>query len=413
MIGKRMLVILVATVLLAALCQNSYADDGWVCESCGRTNSPKANFCGTCGTQKPSQVNHFQAQTNAWVCSSCGYSVPDENQFCSMCGSKHDTQDLAAIRREELPDTESSFQPCIISRYPMAFRTKSGVETVWFQASVDGYYQIWIEDQLADTEYKLTLKDSRDQSISSNLFYMNQPTLRESLKSGESYQLAMQYDHFQGNCTLCIGMPRSTQPIGASTRIRDSMVYEDQVNSYSFIADVSGDYRVEIDELNQGNSMNLRLLDDQGYRLASTSLPVSRGDAVHHDLEAGKTYTIRAVQAHGLCDYALTIGRPNPALDISGTEAVGDSLYYLYQENTYLFKPERSGNYIFTARYLESSDMSFDVAIRDMQGYQIKKREYMKQEDFFSLRLEANETYQIAVKQKEGFGEYTLLFQVQ
>lgn len=410
---KRVFVAILAMILVISLNQISRADDTWTCLTCGRSNSEKANFCGTCGTQKTSQVNYFHAHTNAWICPNCGYSVPDENQFCSVCGTKYEAQDLAAIRREESAETESCFQPCIINSYPMAFQNKAGTETIWFQTPVDGKYQIWIEDQLAGTEYKLTLKDSNDQRISSNSLFMNQPSLTESLKGGESYQLALQYSSFQGTCTLCIGMPRSTQPIGVSRRIRDRMVYENQVNSYSFVADVSGHYRIEINELKQGNSMNLRLLDDQGYRLASTSLAVSRGGAVHHDLEAGKTYTIQAIQANGLEDYVLSIGRPNPTLDLSDAGAIGDSLHYHNQENTYLFKPEHSGDYLFTAQYLDSNDMSFDVVIRDMQGYQIKRREYMKRETFFSLHLEANETYQIVVKQKEALGEYTFLIKEQ
>lgn len=37
----------------------------------------------------------------------------------------------------------------------------------------------------------------------------------------------------------------------------------------------------------------------------------------------------------------------------------------------------------------------------------------MKREAFFSLHLEANETYQIVVKQKEALGEYTFLIKEQ
>lgn len=406
-------IVLAVFIVALSVCRTAIADDGWVCQTCGRTNNPKANFCSNCGTRKPSPEDTLSGYANAWVCSSCGYTVPQEDRFCSVCGASHTAQDVPALRREPTPALKSAFQPGDIIKYPMTFSTKSGTKTIQFQAPTDGKYQIWIEDQMAGSEFKLQLKDNREQMIAHNSLYQNRPDLTEMLSAGVYYQITILYDSFQGECTLCVGVPRATQSIGDANLISDSMVFSNQINTYSFVAKTAGQYRVEVHELIQGNRISLKLLDSQGYKINGTSLAVPRGGSISEKFEAGKTYYIQAIQSEGLCDYTLLIGRPKPALDITGAEAVGDSMDYQGQENVYLLKPNRSVDYLISTPYLENADMKVDIRVCDSQGYQIKKKDYMVQNASFTLHLDGNDSCQIIVKQKEGIGEYTLLISEQ
>ena len=57
--------------------------------------------------------------------------------------------------------------------------------------------------------------------------------------------------------------------------------------------------------------------------------------------------------------------------------------------------------------------MKVDIRICDSQGYQIKKKDDMIQNAFFTLHLDGNDSYQIIVKQKEDIGENMLLISEQ
>lgn len=61
---------------------------GWVCPSCGSSNTGK--FCPECGTKRPEPAQYR--------CSSCGYQPPDPTKppkFCPECGNRFDEADRA------------------------------------------------------------------------------------------------------------------------------------------------------------------------------------------------------------------------------------------------------------------------------------------------------------------------------
>ena len=67
------------SVLLVVLCAFAFIGnavaEGWVCESCGTSNT--GNFCSNCGAQKPSAT---------WICPSCGQE--NDGNFCPNCGTQ-------------------------------------------------------------------------------------------------------------------------------------------------------------------------------------------------------------------------------------------------------------------------------------------------------------------------------------
>ena len=73
---KRIFSVVMTIVFLLSLF--TYADESWVCPSCGREGNTGA-FCGKCGTRKPEET--------AWVCPECGREGNTEN-FCPKCGTR-------------------------------------------------------------------------------------------------------------------------------------------------------------------------------------------------------------------------------------------------------------------------------------------------------------------------------------
>ena len=409
---RKILSCILAGILILTLAAGALAEEDWVCPSCGRVNSAKANFCGSCRTQKPSGNTATQNdQVNAWVCPACGNTVPLEDAFCSICGADHASGALSAIRREETAFEEVTIEPCPVKRIPMGQLTASGREIIPWQAEIDGRYRIWIEDQRAGSEFKLKVRNSLGQTVNHNDFYNYAPGLTVDLTAGAQYEIELNYQSVQGGCTLCVGIPRPPMYIGAGRMIRDSISFREQINLCAFTAEVSGGYRVEVTGMLQGNEINLKLMNEQGYILEHTSFGAVQGTGISADLEAGKTYFIQVTERNGPCTYELTIGKPNLVLDLSGADAVGDRLYYRDQKNVYRYTAPVSGQYTISVAYVESTQETVTVSVLDIQGYKLEGRTSMGRDSSFKVNLDAGVTYQLAVKQRDACGEYTLVIQ--
>ncbi|MBR6029600.1 MAG: zinc ribbon domain-containing protein [Clostridia bacterium] len=400
----RLMAVLAVCVLAAVL---ALAEGGWVCPNCGRENIPEANFCGSCRTAKPVESAEVpNADVNAWVCSSCGRIAPSGDVFCVNCGQDHLATDAAAILRPAASLEAVSFAPANILRIPA--RTADGTLIRHYTAPVTGTFRFWIADQTADMEFKMRVKDSQGNVLTWEDFFKNRSARTLDCTEGSVYTIEVQNQSPSGSYTLCIGEARDVQPLGGCSVIRDSISFEDQRNRYQLIPEVTGLYRVTLSEAQNGFSVKPLLKDSLGYVLDSATFGMEMGGGISAELKAGETYFIEIAQRDSLGEYELTIGRPNPVIDLSGCGAFGDSVYYWEQENIYRFTAAKTGTYRFTMTQTSKGN-EFNLKINNALGYQIESFRGMSEGAYRDVDLTAGETYQIVVQQRSGQGSYSMI----
>lgn len=407
---KKILTVLLVLTLLCTVAAGAFAEGKtWICPGCGRENSAEANFCGGCRTQKPAEGNPAMTNSaaNAWICSACGTICAEEDNWCSACGETHPAGGPAAILRAAPVMDEAAFRPCTIRRIDALFNASNAVNSYTYTAPADGKYHFWLEGNPADMRAKFIVKDRYDNVVEKNDLFGGNPTLTAKLTAGETYTLTVKCESNPANCVVCIGEPRPVQPVGNSRIIRDSTVFTNQVNYYSFVPEVSGIYRITMKELPAGTEVKLGLKDALGNKIDGNDFSGGIGIAVSGKLEAGQEYIFWVRQCEGFSDYTLELGVPNPVLDITGCGAVSDVIYYSGQSNRYDFTPAAGGEYEIRLTGVRNGNW-YTVSVLDAFGYKIDARE-MNGTYTWSLQLESGKCYCVVVKQKDGSGRYGLI----
>lgn len=406
---KRALTFISSIILLMLFC--TYAlSEGWTCPSCGRLNNEDMNFCGNCRTEKPTQSYSVSpAMSNAWVCSKCSHICPETDNFCTKCGTDHYDTDASAILIDRPMLEEVNMPPIAVQRFSCSHNNDS--VTINYTAYVEGRYLFWVEDQTSDFSGKMLLYDNNDRQLRANDFYDNDPGFAYRLSAGETYSITVKGGNGNPSFTLCIGEPREPVKINARIIIQDSVDYYDQENTYLFVPQTTGEYRLDITEMQSGQELNLKVQDDLGYVISSSSMGASMGSGISFELEAGKLYYIIAEQRTGwnstnLGYYKLQLSSPNPIISVSGCDAIGDYLYYQYQKNTYEYTASEDGYYSLYYAFTDAS-CEFKITVLDEYGYTVGN--YSSSDCF--VELSGGKTYRIVAEQRSGFGNYSLFIQ--
>ena len=409
--GKAVSRILAAVLLLVCLLgtASALADGNWICPNCGRENVAEANFCGGCRTAKPqAAANVRNADINAWMCSSCGKIVSSGDSFCINCGMDHLASDTPAILGPAVVLEETAFGPAAMDR--LAWRAQDGKLSYTFTADNSGIHYLWIADQKAGMEFKITIKDEQGNKIGENDFYLNKASISLNASRGKKYNVEVRCESNSGSYTLCVGRAKPVQEIRDYGIIRDSMSFEKQKNRYKIVPEVTGLHSVEILEAQKGFKVKGCIKDSENYTVASCEFAMEKGWTVRANLKAGETYYIEFSQWEALGDYALMIGRPKRTLNISGCGAFGDSHYYEYQANVYEYTAQRSGTHSFVLSQIAQGNQ-VDLEINDAWGYSVANFTHMKRDWHCNAELTAGETYKIVVRQYEGRGSYSYLIE--
>lgn len=104
-------------------------------------------------------------------------------------------------------------------------------------------------------------------------------------------------------------MPIEVKTIDPTTQsLSGSIYYEDQIDSYEYIPQVSGVYRFDVEDDTAGTSYKFVVQDNRGESLMDSVISQENGKNV--DLVAGERYSIELKQYSGLANYVLKIGIP-------------------------------------------------------------------------------------------------------
>ena len=123
-------------------------------------------------------------------------------------------------------------------------------------------------------------------------------------------------------------------------------------------------------------------------------------------LEAGQTYTVEIAAVEGKGSYILTVREQKPAADITSYDVVRDRMEFADQRTSYRFTPEQSG--VYRLDLTDASELTgLRVFLYDAAGARVAGAE-LEDGEGFSVRLDADEEYEILASEPSEIGEYEL-----
>ena len=267
-----------------------------------------------------------------------------------------------------------------------------------FTAPIDGRYRFDLTEKNTNLTCRLLIWDKYEKEMidtKSDGAYV-------VLEGGETYQIQVRQHQQLGSYTLRVYFQKETRDISGYGTVNDSTEYNDQKNVYTFTPPVTGRYRFDLTETNANTAYRLLIWDKYEKEITDT-----KSGGAYAVLDAGETYIIQVRQHKGTGAYKMTIGYQKESLDITGADAVYDRITFDDQKNVYYFTPSQSGDYDLTVSNSNSS-CNLSLMVWDRHGKNILDTRSGKG----TLSLEANETYEIQVRQHKGYDSYRFSIQM-
>jgi len=180
---------------------------------------------------------------------------------------------------------------------------KDQINTYKYVPIVSGVYRFDISDDVADTEYRFVLSDSRGKILKDTYLYYGKGATVE-LEQNENYLIKLeQYSGF-ANYELRLGIPKEIQQI-TSNSFGGSITYTDQQDRYTYNAPATGEYIFLLTDDNNDASYRFIVKDPRGKTIKD--LYISSNDEKAVDLEGGTTYTIEIRYYSEFANYIVNI----------------------------------------------------------------------------------------------------------
>lgn len=276
----------------------------------------------------------------------------------------------------------------------------------YYTPSVSGTYSFSFPRINSENKVSIYVFDS----LNYRLKYVSQCSrdgvLSIELEANETYKIAVVEHTGRGEYTLSVGVQKETAYVEGYSIVCDSIQFANQINNYSFTATVSGAHRIEVENIDSGNSISFFLYDSEGYRLKYiTDRDAGGGMAV--ELEAGETYTLAVEECRGFVPYSFFILGPKEAVDVTGFDLISDSFSFDGQENAYVYTPAISGDHRISVASAQSG-LSVGVSVYDALGYRLAVNSSMDQNEGVTVSLTGGEEYTIKAVYSNSCGAYTL-----
>lgn len=182
--------------------------------------------------------------------------------------------------------------------------------------------------------------------------------------------------------------------------------YEDQVIVYSFAAEESGVYYAWVSSILQGQTVNLFIIDDEGYTVAS-AYDCRRDRGIYFTLEEGKTYSLKVKQYSGTGTCEISLGKQTPTVDVTDYNLINDSIVFEKQQNNYEYVAKVSGLYRFWVKECRQG-FSANLFVFDDEGYTVASAYDCRRDRGMYFMLEEGKTYTFRVSQYGDHGDYTV-----
>ena len=279
--------------------------------------------------------------------------------------------------------------------YNGTLSTDGSKDVYSFTAPRDGRYGFEIKDISANDRVRVIVFNAADENIMDvwgGSGYAN-------MNGGETYEIQVRQDDGFPTYTLDVYVQKPTADLSNVTTVCDQIAFEDQKNVYTFTAPVTGRYHFELSEYKNGVGFRMMMWDKLDNNIMD-----SWSESATVTLDAGETYDFQIRQDEGFHAYKLSIGSQKEPADITGYDIITDSVTFEDQKNIYLFTPETSGKYTFT---LSNYDGTSSFRLMAWDNYENNIMDTYSESG--SVNLESGITYQIQVRQDEGYSSYKLL----
>lgn len=282
-----------------------------------------------------------------------------------------------------------------IVTYNGTLSTDGAKDVYSFTAPRDGRYGFEVKNISANDGVRVIVFNAADENIMDvwgGSGYAN-------MNGGETYEIQVRQDDGFPTYTLDVYVQKPTADLSNVTTVYDQIAFEDQKNVYTFTAPVTGRYHFELSEYKNGVGFRMMMWDKLDNNIMD-----SWSESATVTLDAGETYDFQIRQDEGFHAYKLSIGSQKEPADITGYDIITDSVTFEDQKNIYLFTPETSGKYTFT---LSNYDGTSSFRLMAWDNYENNIMDTYSESG--SVNLESGITYQIQVRQDEGYSSYKLL----
>lgn len=262
-----------------------------------------------------------------------------------------------------------------------------------FHAPVSGRYRIDCLNRTDGINVTVEIYDSNGKRVlkETNGGYLD-------MEQGVVYLIKVIYSSGACEYDLNLSIPDEIIDISAEEYlIADEISFENQINTYSYVAPVSGKYHFECSDRTNGYDVELRIYDANNKRILR-----DKNDGTV-ELEKDVKYRIEVEYGSELCTYNLAIGVPKEIQNISvESSSISDELTFTDQVNRYMFKPENSGKYHIAANN-RTNDYKVEIFV-----YDSNEKRILRVQNEGSAELEAGTLYRIEVQYVDNLCSYVL-----
>ena len=307
-----------------------------------------------------------------------------------------------------LPQSTTTMKEATFKTFTGSITTKNEVDKFSYTPPRDGVYRFDLVNIVSGPTFELAVYNSLGERVQRVANAGNNSGfVVEEMKGGQTYTIELKQYYDLGNYTIRVGEQTQTMNVSAYSVIKDSIVFRNQHNRYTFTPALDGYYRLEFAGVQSGTSFYLYIYNDLGETVQRQSNAGNNGGFVV-ELKAGARYTIEVQQYYEIGDYQLKIGKQKATVNVTNYSDISDSIEFKNQKNYYTFVPQRKGQYRFELSNVMSGTTMY-LYVYNSLGEVVKRQSNVGNNGGIIVEdFEPGETYTIMVEQYSGLGNYTL-----
>ncbi len=372
--------------------------------------------CSRCDYTTYKKINAKGHSYDNGVCTTCGgvdpnYVPPLETIVVNPLTNKQTS--ISKITHKS-----TTIDAAVLKTYNGNITKENQKDVYSFKAPRTGTYRIEITNMREETDVGLYVFDNLGKEVDHKYAYDNGAGITVYLTANKTYEIQVrEYDFVSGDpilgsYTLNIWNQKSTIDVTDYTIINDSIEFNSQRNKYTFTPSISGTYRIEITNMREETDVGLYVFDNLGKEV-DHKYAYDNGAGITVYLTANKTYEIQVREydfvsgAPILGSYTLNIWNQKATVDVTSYTKISDSTEFNDQLNKYTFTPSVSGTYRIEITDKKASTYVY-LYIYDSLDNRIDYEYITENGDGITVKLTANNTYEIQIEQVSGSGSYAL-----
>lgn len=177
-----------------------------------------------------------------------------------------------------------------------------------FQVPADGTYRFELANITDGCNVSLYLYNRLGEQVGSYSYAGNgNGVTMTDLVAGDTYTIAVNYHYSLTEYTLKICMPKAALDISSDMAVNDSLSFGDQVVTYNFVADKSGDHSVAIVNMDESAHVEIYVYDANGNTVDYDTYFYNGDTLWIYGVEVGDAYTICVCADGYLTDYTISV----------------------------------------------------------------------------------------------------------